>query len=82
MLVRYDVRSLFISIPVDKSISICERKLKQDGESGMRTDMNVDTIVQLRRFCVKSTEFQYDGTYYKQLDGVAMGPPVSFHGRA
>ena len=44
---------------------------------GTRTDMDVDTIVQLLRFCVKSTEFKFDGTHYKQLDGVAMGSPVS-----
>ena len=62
---------------MDKAISICEHKLKQDDELGMRTDMDVDTIVRLLRFCVKSTEFQYDGTHYKQLDGVAMGSPVS-----
>ena len=81
-LVSYDVRWLFTNIPVNESISICERKLKQDDELGMRTDMDVDTIVQLLRFCEKSTEFQYNGTHCKQLDGVAMGPPVSFHGRA
>ena len=62
---------------MDKAISICEHKLKQDDELGMRTDMDVDTIVRLLRFCVKSTEFQYDGTHYKQLDGLAMSLPVS-----
>ena len=40
--------------------------------------MSADTIVQLLCFCLKSTEFQYDGTHYRQLDGVAlaMGSPV------
>ena len=29
------------------------------------------------QFCLKSTEFVHGGVYYKQLDGVAMGSPVS-----
>ena len=39
--------------------------------------MGVDTIVQLLRFCLKSTAFQYKGTHYKQLDDIATGSPVS-----
>ena len=76
-LVSYDVKSLFTSIPVDEAIEICERKLRDDEELVDRTGMGVDTIVQLLRFCLKSTAFQYKGTHYKQLDGVAMGSLVS-----
>ena len=35
------------------------------------------TITQLLRFCLTSMAFQYRGQHYKQLDGVAMGSPVS-----
>ena len=58
-LVSYDVKSLFTSIPVDEAIDICEwRKLRDDEELVDRTGMGVDTIVQLLRFCLKSTAFQ------------------------
>ena len=77
LLVSFDVKSLFTSIPVNEAINICRRKLEGDNTLGERTDMSADTIVQLLSFCLKSTEFQYDGTHYRQLDGVAMGSPVS-----
>ena len=77
VLVSYDVKSLFTSIPIDESINICKRRLQLDDTLGDRTDMDIDTIVQLLRFCLKSAEFQYDGTHYRQLEGVFMGSPVS-----
>ena len=39
--------------------------------------LSVETIVNLPKLCLKSTSFQYKGKYYKQLEGVAMGFPVS-----
>ena len=38
-----------------------------------------DQVVALHmlKFCLTSTSFQYVETHYKQLDGVAMGSPVS-----
>ena len=77
MLVSYDVKSLFTSIPVEESIGICERKLNEDETLGDRTSMDVATIIRLLRFCLTTTSFQYKGTHYQQLDGVAMGSPVS-----
>ena len=76
----YDVKSLFTSIPLDEAIEICEHKLhelRDEEELADRTGMGMDTIVQLLRFCLQSTAFQYKGTHYKQLDGVAMGSLVS-----
>ena len=64
VLVSYDVKSLFTSIPIDESINICKRRWQLDDTLGDRTDMDIDTIVQLLRFCLKSAEFQYDGTHY------------------
>ena len=42
-----------------------------------RTQLDVPTIYQLLSFCLTSTAFQYRGQHNKQLDGVAMGSPVS-----
>ena len=77
MLVSYDVKSLFTSIPVEESIAICERRLRADASLADRTSLDVSTIITLLRFCLTSTCFLYNGTHYKQLDGVAMGSPVS-----
>ena len=77
MLVSYDVKSLFTSIPVEESIGIIERKLRDDETLNDRTTMDVSTIIRLLRFCLTNTSFQYNGIHYQQLDGVAMGSPVS-----
>ena len=77
MLVSYDVKSLFTSIPVEESIQVCEKRLIVDKTFSERTQLDLPTIIQLLRFCLTSTAFQYRGQHYKQLDGVAMGSPVS-----
>ena len=77
LLVSYDVKSLFTSIPVKESIEVCEERLRQDNTLADRTSMDVETIISLLRFCLTSTSFQYGGKHFKQVDGVAMGSPVS-----
>ena len=59
LLVSYDVKSLFTSIPVKESIEVCEERLRQDSTLADRTSMDVETIIGLLRFCLTSTSFQY-----------------------
>ena len=39
--------------------------------------MSVNNITYLLEFCLKSTYFTYQGNYYEQLEGTAMGSPIS-----
>ena len=77
ILVSFDVKSLFTSIPIEEAISVCESRLNEDTTLKTRTDLSVQTIIQLLRFCLTSITFQYDGKHYQQKDGLAMGSPVS-----
>ena len=77
VLVSYDVKSLFTNIPVEEAIIICERRLHADATLPKRTTMSVPIIISLLRFCLTSTSFRYNNQHYQQLDGVAMGSPVS-----
>ena len=77
MLVSFDVKSLFTSIPVSEAIEICERRLQMDKTLSKRTSMDVNTIISPIRFCLTNTSFLYGGKPYQQLDGVAMGSPLS-----
>ena len=43
---------------------------------GQRT-LPVEDIIHLLSFCLKTTQFTYNGTYYQQVFGTAMGSPVS-----
>ena len=39
--------------------------------------MPVEDIIHLLSFCLKTTQFTYNGAYYQQVFGTAMGSPVS-----
>ena len=39
--------------------------------------MSVEVIVLLLEFCFKNTYFSFQDQYYEQVQGVAMGSPVS-----
>ena len=44
---------------------------------GQRTSLPVEDIVDLLPFCLNTTYFVFEGTYYQQVFGTAMGSPVS-----
>ena len=71
------MKSLFTSILVNETIEICRERLEKDETLEKRTKMDVPTIIQLLRLCVNSTSFSYDNKHYRQLEGVAMGLPLS-----
>ena len=76
-LVSYDVTALFTSVPIEDSISIIHRKLSGDITLPERTTLSVDQITSLLRVCLTTTYFLYNGSYYIQTHGAAMGSPVS-----
>ncbi|CAG4972619.1 unnamed protein product [Parnassius apollo] len=68
-MVSFDVQSLFTCLPVEDCISIVTRKLEEN-------NMPVEYAVFLRH-CLTSGYLLWKEEFYKQLDGVAMGSPVS-----
>ena len=73
----YDVSALFTSVPIESAITIIRNKLELDPELHNRTTMKVDHITSLLEFCLKTTNFQFQGRFYEQLHGAAMGSPIS-----
>ena len=73
----YYVSSLFTSIPVTSAIDIIRNKLEQDTELPNRTAMSANNIIELLEFCLWNTYFLFQGQFYEQTKGVAMGSPVS-----
>ena len=76
-LVSYDVTALFTSVPVDKALEFTTERLHADDTLTSRTEMTIPHIVELLDFCLSTTYFIYDGTYYQQTHGAAMGSPIS-----
>lgn len=74
ILVSFDVISLFTCIPRDLVISsIIERWL----DIKPNTNINLDLFIEIMNFCLECSYFSYRGQYYRQLDGCAMGNPIS-----
>ena len=70
----FDVSSLFTNIPLDETIEICVKKLfgRKRKFKGF-TRMEFRTFLQ---FAVKDNLILFNGKYYIQIDGVAMGSPL------
>ena len=73
----YDVSALFTSVPIDPTPNIIKDLLEKDHTLKERTVMVVSDIVLLLVFCLKNTYFSSQGQFYEQVEGTAMGSPVS-----
>ena len=74
-IMSYDVAAL--SIPVKPAIEVIRKKLEQDTELHQRTTMSIQNILDLLEFCLCNTYFLFQGQYYEQTQGAAMGSPLS-----
>ena len=73
----YDAKALFTSVQVDPAINIVKQRLTEDPSLPQRTQMSIPQIVTLLEFCLKNTYFLFQGKYYEQVHGAAMGSPIS-----
>ena len=73
----YDVSALFTSVPADPALNIIKDLLEKDHTLKERTVMEVSDIILLLEFCLKNTYFSFQDQFYEQVEGAAMGSPVS-----
>ena len=64
LLISFDVVSLFTMVPIMESIELLSQLFSKD-------------ILDLFRTCLTTSYFLWDGEFYEQTDGVAMGSPLS-----
>ena len=74
ILVSFDVKSLFTSIPLQLALQCTETAIQQ---STVKLPLPTEDVMDLLNLCLTSTYFKYNGKHYKQLHGTAMGSPVS-----
>ena len=77
MLGSFDVVSLFTKIPVDLANKVATNRLRYNDSLWQRKYLRLEDITNLLSFCLNTTQFVFEGTYYKQVCGTAMGSPVS-----
>ena len=76
-MVSFDVVSLFTAIPVKKACTYIRQKLEKDETLHSRTNLDINDIISLLDFVLSNNYFIYNGDTYKQIQGCAMGSPVS-----
>ena len=69
-----DVDSLFTNIPLERTIEICTNELFKESEAVEA--LSKTEFKELLSLATKNSHFIFDGTLYKQIDGVAIGSPV------
>ena len=68
-----DVTSLFTNVPLDETIQICLDRLYSLPDP---PQLPRSVLKDLLQFASKKSHFIFDGHYYDQIDGVAMGSPL------
>jgi hypothetical protein len=68
---------MYPSIPRTLAIAALRRLLQQDPTLRTRTTMSVDHIISLQEAVLHLAHFQWQGVYYAQTEGCAMGDTTS-----
>ena len=76
-LTSYDVTALFTSVQIDPALNNIKDLLEKDERLSDRTVLSVQNIIELLGFCLHNTYFSFQNKFYEQVEGVAMGSPVS-----
>ena len=69
-----NVDSLFTNIPLEETIEICTNEPFKESETV--EGLSKTEFKELLSLATKDSHFIFDGTLYKQIDGVAMGCPL------
>ena len=73
-LVSFDVHSLFTNIPLKEIIKLAADLIKT---SYPNLKISSDNLTKLFKFATCETHFLFNGKFYDQIDGVAMGSPLA-----
>ena len=73
----YAVTALFTSVTIDPALNIIRDLLHEDETLSNRCVLPVQSIIELLGFCLHSTYFSFQNKFYEQVEGEAVGSPVS-----
>ncbi len=77
VIVSYDVKALYPSVPQLEALDMINNLLTNDTNLKDRTKISPRNIMRLFRICVDNTYFQFMMKLYKQIDGLAIGASTS-----
>ena len=67
IIMSYDVKALFTSVPIKPALKITQKLLEEDHTLPQRTTMTVKNITCLLEFCLSSTYFTFQEKFYEQV---------------
>ena len=76
-MVSFDVVSLYTNVPISDTLDIIRELLLNDDEYENKTHIPIDKLMSLIEIVLTKTWYLFDGKYFSQTDGVAMGGPTS-----
>ncbi|CAF5102575.1 unnamed protein product, partial [Rotaria sp. Silwood1] len=71
-----DVMDLYTMVPQTEGV-LSLKKMLDHLKLKRINGLKIETIIRLSRFVMKNNYFSYDGQYYHQIRGGAMGSPVT-----
>lgn len=74
-MVSFDVESLFTNVPTRETIDIILSRIFTDQVETFN-GLTRDDLNELLVICTQKSHFQFNGEFYDQVDGVAMGSPL------
>uniref|UniRef100_A0A5S6QS56 Reverse transcriptase domain-containing protein n=1 Tax=Trichuris muris TaxID=70415 RepID=A0A5S6QS56_TRIMR len=78
LLVSYDVKGLFTSIPIEYTLKVLQSLLDNDSQLSSRTKLNPYHITKLVSFCMpEGNYFHFEDKFFKHNSGAPMGSPLS-----
>ena len=77
IMVSFDVTSLYTTIPIDQALLIIRDLPEHDQKLADRTLLSPKQILDLLDILLRTTYFKFNGDFYQQTDGAAMGGPTS-----
>ena len=78
-MVSFDEESLFTNVPMEASVEAALQtgELENDPSLVERSTLTPAHIAERLNFVLRSTYFQYNGSIYKQQEGLVVGSAVS-----
>ena len=67
----------FTNVPIGEAVDIIRARLEEDESLGERTPLSSGRVAESLQLCLRSTYFSFNGEFYEQREGAAMGSPVS-----
>lgn len=73
VMISFDVTALFPSVPIDETLSFLEDWLRENQVE----ERKIREIIKLTRICTDNAFFTFRKKVYRQVEGLAMGSPIS-----